>query len=160
MRGSGGEWMSVEDLIDKISQRSRKMSTPNNNITTYSARMRGRSKQPIYTSDKRAKFTQKENKKWVRFVTVLGYIISVSLPAISLSFYYLYVWDPSYIAKFPPENVSRTMAIHKTPILPTRNHRDVETTPAVQPSAQAEKIELAKILREGRASMENSGENG
>lgn len=38
----------------------------NNCSGNYSARLRSRTKQPVYTSDKRAKFTQRENKKWVR----------------------------------------------------------------------------------------------
>ncbi|MFH4981090.1 hypothetical protein AB6A40_007799 [Gnathostoma spinigerum] len=68
-----------------------------NSAIHNSARLR--SKQPVYTSDKRAKFTQRENKKWIRFATVIGYIFFVSLPAISLSFYYVYMWDPDYVNK-------------------------------------------------------------
>ncbi|VDN22904.1 unnamed protein product [Gongylonema pulchrum] len=68
-----------------------------NNSTFGSARLR--IKQPVYTSDKRAKFTQRENKKWIRFCTVIGYIFFVSLPAASLSVYYLWIWDPDYISR-------------------------------------------------------------
>ncbi|CEF63405.1 Hypothetical protein SRAE_1000166700 [Strongyloides ratti] len=64
------------------------------------SRPRSRSRQPIYTSDKRAKFAQRENKKYIRFVTVIGYIICVSLPAVCLSIYYINFWDPRYIDKF------------------------------------------------------------
>uniref|UniRef100_A0A0K0ELF6 EGF-like domain-containing protein n=1 Tax=Strongyloides stercoralis TaxID=6248 RepID=A0A0K0ELF6_STRER len=69
------------------------------NSNMYS-RPRSRSRQPIYTSDKRAKFAQRENKKYIRFVTVIAYIICVSLPAICLSIYYINFWDPRYIDKF------------------------------------------------------------
>ncbi|VDM26620.1 unnamed protein product [Toxocara canis] len=77
-----------------------------NNVTHSSARPR--TKQPVYTSDKRAKFTQRENKKWIRFGTVIGYIFFVSLPAVALSIYYIYIWDPGYVTKvtafqFPPD---------------------------------------------------------
>ncbi|VDD95586.1 unnamed protein product [Enterobius vermicularis] len=58
---------------------------------------RQRTKQPVYTSDKRAKFTQRESKKWIRFGTVVGYIFFVSLPALALSIYYIYIWNPKYI---------------------------------------------------------------
>uniref|UniRef100_A0A0N5B5T8 Uncharacterized protein n=1 Tax=Strongyloides papillosus TaxID=174720 RepID=A0A0N5B5T8_STREA len=80
------------------------------NANMYS-RPRSRSRQPIYTSDKRAKFAQRENKKYIRFVTVIGYIFCVSLPAVCLSIYYINFWDPRYIDKFtkinyPPINTS------------------------------------------------------
>ncbi|VDM61113.1 unnamed protein product [Angiostrongylus costaricensis] len=35
----------------------------NNFSSNYSTRLRSRTKQPVYTSDKRAKFTQRESKK-------------------------------------------------------------------------------------------------
>ncbi|VDM21630.1 unnamed protein product [Wuchereria bancrofti] len=70
----------------------------NNSLTTTT---RLRIKEPVYTSDKRAKFTQRESKKWIRFCTVIGYIFFVSLPATSLSIYYIWVWDPDYISRFP-----------------------------------------------------------
>uniref|UniRef100_A0AAF5RVT7 Transmembrane protein n=1 Tax=Wuchereria bancrofti TaxID=6293 RepID=A0AAF5RVT7_WUCBA len=68
----------------------------NNSLTTTT---RLRIKEPVYTSDKRAKFTQRESKKWIRFCTVIGYIFFVSLPATSLSIYYIWVWDPDYISR-------------------------------------------------------------
>uniref|UniRef100_A0A914WHP5 Transmembrane protein n=1 Tax=Plectus sambesii TaxID=2011161 RepID=A0A914WHP5_9BILA len=70
-----------------------------NNNTHYSNRIRSHNKQPVYTSDKRAKFTQRENKKWIRLATVFGYIVSVCSPAVGLSIYYIYVWDPKYIER-------------------------------------------------------------
>uniref|UniRef100_A0A0N4ZRE2 Uncharacterized protein n=1 Tax=Parastrongyloides trichosuri TaxID=131310 RepID=A0A0N4ZRE2_PARTI len=73
------------------------ISTANSNMY---ARPRSRSRQPIYTSDKRAKFAQRENKKYIRFVTVIAYIFCVSLPAVCLSIYYINFWDPRYIDKF------------------------------------------------------------
>ncbi|KAK5969267.1 hypothetical protein GCK32_011382 [Trichostrongylus colubriformis] len=140
----------------------------------YSARLRSRTKQPVYTSDKRAKFTQRENKKWIRFVTVLGYIFFVSLPAVSLSVYYIYVWDPGYIKKFPPEIINNSLPVHKAPIISIRPER--ETDPAIVPSVthahQKDGVsnpkpmafesphtpDLAAILAEGIRSMESSAE--
>ncbi|KAL3984623.1 TRP-interacting helix family protein [Acanthocheilonema viteae] len=72
----------------------------NNSLTTTT---RLRIKEPVYTSDKRAKFTQRESKKWIRFCTVIGYIFFVSLPATSLSIYYIWIWNPDYISRFPPD---------------------------------------------------------
>jgi len=57
-------------------------------------------KAPVYTKDKRDKFTQRENKKWVRLATVVGYLISVCIPAIALTVYYVGFWDPQYKTKF------------------------------------------------------------
>lgn len=39
-------------------------------------------------------YDSRQNPKLVRFVTVIAYIFSVSLAAIVLSFYYLFLWDP------------------------------------------------------------------
>ncbi|VDL63193.1 unnamed protein product [Nippostrongylus brasiliensis] len=134
--------------------------------SNYSARLRSRTKQPVYTSDKRAKFTQRENKKWIRFVTVLGYIFFVSLPAVSLSIYYVYIWDPGYISKFPAEVINNSNPVHKIPILSSRLERNADpaeplkTTPSdVLPSTPSEAphlTDLAAILAEGSKSMESS----
>uniref|UniRef100_A0A1I7TS82 Transmembrane protein n=1 Tax=Caenorhabditis tropicalis TaxID=1561998 RepID=A0A1I7TS82_9PELO len=137
------------------------------NHLSYSARMRGRSKQPIYSSDKRAKFTQKSSHKWIKFITVLGYILSVSLPAISLSVYYIYIWDPGYITKYPADPVNKTVTIHKTPILSQRIiERDIVPliTTIEDKVEETKKIDLASILQDGLKSMESkertSSDNG
>ncbi|EFO20571.2 hypothetical protein LOAG_07921 [Loa loa] len=77
----------------------------NNSLTTTT---RLRIKEPIYTSDKRAKFTQRESKKWIRCCTVIGYIFFVSLPATSMSIYYIWIWNPDYVSRFPPDK-NRTL---------------------------------------------------
>uniref|UniRef100_A0A915Q3C4 Uncharacterized protein n=1 Tax=Setaria digitata TaxID=48799 RepID=A0A915Q3C4_9BILA len=82
-----------------------------NNSITGTTRLR--IKEPIYTSDRRAKFTQRESKKWIRFCTVIGYIFFVSLPAASLSIYYIWIWDPDYISRFPPDK-NRTLKMDYT----------------------------------------------
>ncbi|KAJ1365370.1 hypothetical protein KIN20_025649 [Parelaphostrongylus tenuis] len=144
----------------------------NNFSCNYSARLRSRSKQPIYTSDKRAKFTQRENKKWIRFVTVLGYIFFVSLPAVSLSIYYVYLWDPGYIHKFQREVINYSVPIHKAHGSTFRSQRDIANiraslityTPAPVPIEQpcppckSNVVDLATILAEGSKSMESSSE--
>lgn len=38
-------------------------------------------------------------KRWVRLATVVGYLISVCIPAIALSVYYVGFWDPQYELK-------------------------------------------------------------
>lgn len=40
-------------------------------------------------------YLSKQNRKLVRFVTVIAYIFFVSLAAIVLSFFYFFLWDPS-----------------------------------------------------------------
>ncbi|VDM99170.1 unnamed protein product [Thelazia callipaeda] len=35
----------------------------------------------------------------IRLCTVVAYIFFVSAPAISLSIYYIWIWDPNYITK-------------------------------------------------------------
>ena len=37
----------------------------------------------------------------MRLATVLGYIVSVSTPAVVLSIYYIFFWDPRYLERFP-----------------------------------------------------------
>lgn len=39
-------------------------------------------------------YEPKQNKKVVRVLTVIAYLISVSLAAIILSLYYTFIWDP------------------------------------------------------------------
>lgn len=39
-------------------------------------------------------YESKKNKKIIRFMTVLAYMFSVSLAAIVLSLYYIFLWDP------------------------------------------------------------------
>uniref|UniRef100_T1J955 InaF motif containing 2 n=1 Tax=Strigamia maritima TaxID=126957 RepID=T1J955_STRMM len=46
--------------------------------------------------DHKAKiYEPKQNKKLIRLLTVMGYIFSVSLVAIMLSLYYVFLWDPN-----------------------------------------------------------------
>ncbi|KAG8228596.1 hypothetical protein J437_LFUL009301 [Ladona fulva] len=39
-------------------------------------------------------YERKQNKKIVRVLTVMAYVFSVSLAAIMLSLYYVFLWDP------------------------------------------------------------------
>ncbi|VDO31803.1 unnamed protein product [Haemonchus placei] len=147
-------------MVELSSERGRSSTceganyTMNNSTSNYSARLRSRTKQPVYTSDKRA--------KWIRFVTVLGYIFFVSLPAVSLSVYYIYIWDPGYINKFPPEIANSSFPIHKATIQSTRLERNVNAVimtslkpPAQEqgapplPSESPHRPDLAAILAEG-----------
>ncbi|CAP28897.2 Protein CBG09738 [Caenorhabditis briggsae] len=105
------------------------------NHLSYSARMRGRSKQPIYSSDKRAKFTQKSG----------------------VNVYYIYIWDPGYITKYPAEPANKTVMIHKSPILSQRVERDLlpMITTIEEKVEESKKIDLASILQDGLKSMES-----
>ncbi|XP_043468675.1 uncharacterized protein LOC122502600 [Leptopilina heterotoma] len=61
-------------------------------------------------------YEPKHNKKLIRVLTVIAYLISVSLAAIILSLYYAFIWDPKdrglYVLKqtasqnFKNENIS------------------------------------------------------
>uniref|UniRef100_A0A915K484 Transmembrane protein n=1 Tax=Romanomermis culicivorax TaxID=13658 RepID=A0A915K484_ROMCU len=48
----------------------------------------------------------KNFKIWVRLATVIGYLISVCMPAVALSIYYIGFWNPQYDAKFLSKNAS------------------------------------------------------
>ncbi|CAJ0577198.1 unnamed protein product, partial [Mesorhabditis spiculigera] len=51
---------------------------------------------------------------WIRFITVLGYIVFVSLPAVCLSIYYVYIWDPQYLKNFPNHTmVNKSYTVYK-----------------------------------------------
>ncbi|ESN98442.1 hypothetical protein HELRODRAFT_176915 [Helobdella robusta] len=51
---------------------------------------------PTYTGEnKRTKMASKSNKKLIRLATVLAYVLAVSLAAIVLAIYYIFVWDPN-----------------------------------------------------------------
>uniref|UniRef100_A0A158PBQ6 Uncharacterized protein n=1 Tax=Angiostrongylus cantonensis TaxID=6313 RepID=A0A158PBQ6_ANGCA len=123
----------------------------NNFSSNYSTRLRSRTKQPVYTSDKRAKFTQRET--------------------VSLSVYYIYLWDPGYIQKFQREVINYSVPIHKAPDVTFRSGRDLagmgfslasKPTPlSIQqpcPPCGSRAIDLATILAEGTKSMESSSE--
>lgn len=49
----------------------------------------------MFLNDKR-KAVEQVNKKWVRVLTVLIYVISVSLVALVLGLYYRLIWKPNY----------------------------------------------------------------
>ncbi|XP_042861130.1 uncharacterized protein LOC122246557 isoform X2 [Penaeus japonicus] len=51
---------------------------------------------PVRTPEdtKESKYEPKQNKKIIRLLTVIAYVISVSMAAIILSLYYVFLWDP------------------------------------------------------------------
>ena len=51
-----------------------------------------------------AKYEPKQNKKIIRLLTVIAYVISVSMAAIILSLYYVFLWDPKM--KYKPKSTS------------------------------------------------------
>ena len=48
----------------------------------------------MYTLEKRG--IDQINKKWVRVITVITYVISVSVVALILGLYYKLAWNPKY----------------------------------------------------------------
>ena len=54
-----------------------------------------KTKKDMFLNDKR-KAVEQVNKKWVRVLTVLIYVISVSLVALVLGIYYRLIWRPNY----------------------------------------------------------------
>lgn len=56
---------------------------------------------PVRTPEdtKESKYEPKQNKKIIRLLTVIAYVISVSMAAIILSLYYVFLWDPQI--KYP-----------------------------------------------------------
>lgn len=67
-------------------------------------------------------YEPKHKQKLVRVLTVVAYIISVSLAAIVLSLYYMYIWDPAdhrkYIAKQRSEAAKTPCPEIVTPVVP------------------------------------------
>ncbi|KJH43249.1 hypothetical protein DICVIV_10741 [Dictyocaulus viviparus] len=141
-----------------------------NNCVAYSGRLRSRTK-PVYTSDKRAKLTQRENKIWIRLLTVLGYIFFVSLPAVSLSVYYIYIWDPGYINKFQHNLMNHSNPIHKDSTVTSRLQQNTDSRSFVIDMSASRRsiptkhtfssypfntVDLATILAEGSRSMEEA----
>lgn len=47
------------------------------------------------TSSSGAIYDRKPNQKALKVLTVAAYILFVSMAAITLSFYYVFIWDPS-----------------------------------------------------------------
>ncbi|VDN54761.1 unnamed protein product [Dracunculus medinensis] len=62
-----------------------------------SSSARLRSRQNFRTPEKCTEYAKQKKKKWTRFLTVLGYLFFVLLPATTLSIYYIFIWDPFYI---------------------------------------------------------------
>ncbi|KAF6736602.1 putative transmembrane protein INAFM2 [Oryzias melastigma] len=55
----------------------------------------GSGKPATYTGDKKARQMARANKKWVRVVTVLAYVLAVSVAAVVLAVYYSLIWEPT-----------------------------------------------------------------
>ncbi|KAK7076902.1 hypothetical protein SK128_019417 [Halocaridina rubra] len=96
---------------------------------------------PVRTPDeaKESKYEPKQNKKIVRLLTVIAYVISVSMAAIILSLYYVFLWDPSqkYPTRSPPMDTSHfalpgTGEAH----IPADNMMESQPTPRVLPLMQ------------------------
>lgn len=77
-----------------------------------------------------------QNRKLVRFVTVIAYIFSVSLAAIVLSFYYFFLWDPHMEGRVVTDGMFTNMGPLTPPPLGMETYRSgrkrVKTIPMPQ----------------------------
>ena len=78
---------------------------PSNNSSCNTQQNQQQQQQQQQQDDsKYTKYEPKQNKKIIRLLTVIAYVISVSMAAIILSLYYVFLWDPKvkYKQKTPP----------------------------------------------------------
>lgn len=69
------------------------MRDPRNWTPAFGPAERG--KPATYTGEKKAQLMARANRKWVRLVTVLVYVLAVSLAAVVLAVYYSLIWRPT-----------------------------------------------------------------
>lgn len=69
------------------------MRDPRNWTPAFGPAERG--KPATYTGEKKAQLVARANRKWVRLVTVLVYVLAVSLAAVLLAVYYSLIWRPT-----------------------------------------------------------------
>nr|XP_045586340.1 mastermind-like domain-containing protein 1 [Procambarus clarkii] len=100
---------------------------------------------PVRTPDegKESKYEPKQNKKIVRLLTVIAYVISVSMAAIILSLYYVFLWDPQM--KYPSKLKQGSPANKNS-------HLFDDNRPALNslPFSSHEEIAAATSMREGQ----------
>lgn len=90
----------------------------------------GRGRPATYTGEQKAQLAAKAKQSWVRLVTVLGYVMSVSLAAVVLAVYYSLIWRP---AAGPGQTRTGTVAPGVTtsraePAQRTNQNKDSRTT--------------------------------
>lgn len=77
-----------------------------------------------------------EHKKLVRMLTVVGYLLCVSLAAILLSLYYLFLWNPDMHKELPDIQSRFTKELCSTP---SQNpERLLQNNPAPSPAPQVD----------------------
>lgn len=60
-----------------------------------------------------ALYERKHNQKALKVITVAAYILFVSMAAITLSFYYVFIWDPSSKAIPPRSGITTNCGLNK-----------------------------------------------
>ncbi|XP_078798798.1 uncharacterized protein LOC144990087 [Oryzias latipes] len=75
----------------------------------------GSGKPATYTGDKKARDMARFNKKWVRVLTVLAYVLAVSVAAIVLAVYYSLIWEPTSFRTGTKLNRTGSEAARETP---------------------------------------------
>ena len=58
-----------------------------------------------------ALYERKHNQKALKVLTVAAYILFVSMAAITLSFYYVFIWDPS-TKPIPPRTITNNCGMY------------------------------------------------
>jgi hypothetical protein len=77
---------------------------------------------PAYAIDKRMKHAMRDTKKLIRLATVIGYLFTISIPAILFSIYYACFFDPKYEIRYGEDVVKLgdSLAAKKLDWLKTR----------------------------------------
>lgn len=78
--------------MEKIELKIQKQTKPPRMASIEETIQLARLQQAVTTS---ALYERKHNKKALKVLTVAAYILFVSMAAIILSFYYVFIWDPT-----------------------------------------------------------------
>lgn len=80
--------------MEKIELRAHKPMKPTR-MTSIEETVQLNRLQQQNTSSSGAIYDRKPNQKALKVLTVAAYILFVSMAAITLSFYYVFIWDPT-----------------------------------------------------------------
>lgn len=86
--------------MDNVNHHHNNQNSNNNTNNRNSIRVHSKSDIHCYSTSStscRIALMNVQNSKWIRILTVLAYIIAVSMAAIILTIYYTFLWDPYQI---------------------------------------------------------------
>lgn len=81
--------------MEKIELRTHKPMKPTRMTSIEETVQLNRVQQQNTSTSSGAIYDRKPNQKALKVLTVAAYILFVSMAAITLSFYYVFIWDPS-----------------------------------------------------------------